>query len=69
MGVLVAVWVSNLKIGVVFQSLTLVNSIVLLICRVADIKLDQKTSTLQSSRVSLDRKVKINSHQSPFRHI
>lgn len=28
MGVLVAVWISNLKIGVVFQPITLVDSIV-----------------------------------------
>ena len=69
MGVAVAIWVGDLKLGMVFQPITLVGRVVLGVCGMASIIFDKRTPILQSHRMVLDCSGQVNTDQGPFGHI
>ena len=64
--VFVAIRICHLIIGMIFQQVSLVDSIVSLFCWMTSIKLRKKTPILQCCRARINRYGRVNSHQGPF---
>ena len=64
--VFVAIRICHLVIGMIFQQVSLVDSIVSLFCWMTSIKLRKKTPILQCCRARINRYGRVNSHQGPF---